>query len=70
MKNFNAKEFKKKNDEDRMKYLKSWANYVKDHPDKDWKNQQNKLINSQLKRQNEINLTRKEYLKIKQSAKN
>jgi hypothetical protein len=37
-----------KNFKERMKFVSFWANYVKNHDDKDWSEQQNTLINSQL----------------------
>ncbi len=33
---------------ERLEFIKFWANYVKTHSDKDWSEQQNLLINSQL----------------------
>lgn len=39
----------KNNREDRMNFIKFWAEYIKTHSDKEWSMQQNKLINSQLK---------------------
>ncbi len=40
----------KDNNEDRLNFIKFWANYVKTHKDEDWSTQQNILINSQLKK--------------------
>ena len=53
---------KQKNDEERMKFVDYWAEYVRTHSDKEWSRQQAVLINSQLK--NNIKLTREEYLKM------
>ncbi len=39
----------KNNKEDRINFVKYWANYVKTHPDKEWSRQQNIVINSQIK---------------------
>ena len=39
----------KDNDEDRLNFVKFWANYVKTHPDKDWSRQQNVVIDSQIR---------------------
>lgn len=39
----------KDNNEDRMKFVEFWAEYVRTHEDKDWSKQQNVLINSQIK---------------------
>jgi hypothetical protein len=41
-------EERKKNAEERMKFIDYWANYVKTHPDEEWSKQQNILINGQL----------------------
>lgn len=38
------------NDEDRINFIKFWANYVRTHPDKEWSKQQNLLINSQIEK--------------------
>lgn len=54
---------KAKNQEERMKFVHYWAEYVRTHPDKDWSKQQAMLINSQMK--NNVQLTREEYLEIK-----
>jgi hypothetical protein len=39
----------KNNKEDRINFIKFWANYVKTHSDKDWSRQQNIIINSQIR---------------------
>lgn len=36
------------NAEDRLNFVKYWANYVKTHKDEEWSEQQNILINSQI----------------------
>lgn len=59
---------RQKNQEERMKFVDYWAEYVRTHSDKDWGRQQAVLINSQLK--NNIQLTREEYLEIKGKVKN
>jgi hypothetical protein len=38
---------KKKNFEERLKFIDFWTEYIKNNPDKVWSKQQNKLINSQ-----------------------
>lgn len=38
----------KTNQEDRINFVKFWANYIKTHKDKEWSKQQNIVINSQL----------------------
>lgn len=42
------KEFKKKNFEERLKFVDFWANYIRTHPDKVWSKQQNVIIDSQI----------------------
>jgi len=61
----NAKEIRKKNDEDRMWFVRKWANYVKTHPDRVWSKQQNILINSMIHNAKHSSLTLKQYLKMK-----
>ena len=39
---------KAKNREERLRFVKYWANYVRTHDDKEWSKQQALLINSQL----------------------
>lgn len=39
---------KKKNLEERFKFIKFWAEYIKKHKDRDWSNQQKILIDSQI----------------------
>ena len=62
---FNAGEFRKLNNKDRMWFVKYWANYVKTHPDKEWSRQQNVLINSLVKNAKNSKMTPQQYLKIK-----
>lgn len=38
----------KTNEEDRINFVKYWANYIKIHKDEDWSEQQNIIINLQL----------------------
>jgi flagellar motor component MotA len=51
----NGKVFKKvfmkpgrDNREDRLNFIKFWAEYIKTHSDEDWSKQQNIVIDSQL----------------------
>ena len=37
------------NKEDRLNFVKFWAEYVKSHSDEEWSESQNVLIDSQLK---------------------
>ncbi len=39
---------KERNFMERLKFVEYWANYVKTHPDEDWSEQQNIIINSQF----------------------
>ncbi len=39
----------KTNQEDRINFVKFWANYVRTHSDKEWSKQQNIIINSQIR---------------------
>ncbi|MBU3897240.1 MAG: hypothetical protein KJ697_04935 [Nanoarchaeota archaeon] len=38
----------KNNREDRLNFVRFWANYVKTHSDQDWSEQQNIVIDSQM----------------------
>jgi len=55
----------KNNREERLNFVRYWANYVKTHSDKDWSKQQNILINSLMQNAKNSKLTPKQYLKIK-----
>ncbi|MDP3917243.1 MAG: hypothetical protein Q8Q42_03065 [Nanoarchaeota archaeon] len=59
----------KTNKEDRMNFVKYWARYVKTHSDKEWSEQRNVIVNSQLQSAKAVSLTREQYLKIKKSGK-
>ena len=39
----------KNNKEERINFVKFWADYIKTHTDKEWSEQQNFLINSIIK---------------------
>lgn len=43
------KEFKKKNMQERLKFIDFWAEYIRTHSDKDWSRQQNVVIDSQIR---------------------
>ena len=66
---FDAEEFRKINNEDRMWFVEYWANYVRTHPDKEWSRQQNILINSIMQNAKNSKLTKEEYLMIKGKIK-
>lgn len=55
----------KTNKEDRLNFVRFWAEYVRTHPDKVWSRQQNVLINSVMQNAKYFPLTPKQYLKIK-----
>lgn len=38
----------KTNEEDRIEFIKFWAEYVKTHDDEEWSEQQNIIIDSQI----------------------
>jgi hypothetical protein len=42
------KEFKRKNAEERLRFIDYWADYMKKHPDKVWSKAQNIVIDSQI----------------------
>lgn len=46
-------EKKKRNRKQKREFIKYWADYVKEHPDEEWSEQQNLLINSQLQKKTE-----------------
>lgn len=54
-----------KNRQERLWFVRHWANYVKTHPDKDWSKQQNVLINSMIQNAKRYPLTKEQYLEIK-----
>jgi hypothetical protein len=37
-----------RNDAERRRQIRQWAEYVRTHPDEEWGRQVNKLVNSQL----------------------
>lgn len=39
---------KQENFKERLKFIDYWVNYIKNHSDREWGSQQNKLINSQI----------------------
>jgi len=56
---------KKDNKEDRMNFVEYWAEYVKTHSDGEWSRQQNILIDSQIQNARSLQLSRKDYIKLK-----
>ena len=51
-----------KNQEERMRFIDKWAEYVKTHSDREWSKQQNIIINSSLK---SSSITREQFFKMK-----
>lgn len=41
-------EARERNREERLRFVRQWARYVKTHPDEEWSRQQNVIINSGL----------------------
>jgi hypothetical protein len=37
-----------RNRQERLRFIKEWARYVRTHPDDDWGEQVNELVNSQI----------------------
>ena len=56
----------KNNKEDRMNFVKYWAEYIRTHPDEDWSRHQKLLINSQMKNARSSPLSAKAYFNLKQ----
>jgi len=55
--------------QDRLNYVKYWAEYVRTHTDKEWSRQQNILINSIMQNAKNSKLTKEQYLRIKGEIK-
>ena len=51
--------------QERMKFVELWAEYVKTHTNKEWGEQQKLLIDSQIKNAKNFKITPKDYLEIK-----
>jgi len=45
----NLEEKHARNREERIQFIKEWAEYVRTHPDDEWGEQVNKLVNSQIR---------------------
>jgi hypothetical protein len=56
---------RKKNMEERMKFIDFWADYVRTHPDKDWSGQQKVLIDSMIQSARSWKWTPEDYLRMK-----
>ena len=53
----------KRNQEQRIKFIDFWAEYVRAHDDKDWSKQQNIIVN-QIP-----NMTKEQFLEMKKEGK-
>lgn len=52
---------------DRLRFVDFWSKYVREHNDREWSEQQNKIINSCLR---SSNMTKKLYLDMKGEGRN
>lgn len=43
------KRFKEENAKERLRFIDYWANYIKTHPDEEWSEQQNIVIDGQIR---------------------
>ena len=59
--------FTKKNQDERFRFVDTWAEYVKSHSDKEWSKQQNIIINSCLR---SASLTKEQYFSMKKEKYN
>lgn len=62
------KEFKRKNFEDRLKFIEYWAEYIKAHADAEWTESQAKFINAQFVMARRFEKNYKDYLKNKKDS--
>ena len=56
---------KEKNQRERLKFIRQWAEYVRTHADREWSRQQKVLIDSQMKSARKQLISLKDYLKMK-----
>jgi len=54
--------FIKENQDERMRFIDKWAEFVKTHSDKEWSKQQNIIINSNLRA---ASMTKEQFFKMK-----
>ncbi|MCJ7816654.1 MAG: hypothetical protein MUP55_02240 [Candidatus Aenigmarchaeota archaeon] len=57
---------RKKNREERLRFIDFWADYVRTHPDRDWSMQQKILIDSMIKSSRSWKWTPEDYLRMKE----
>jgi len=53
------------NRESRLFFVEYWAQYIKEHSDQEWGEQQNMLINSQMRSAKHYPFSAKKYLEMK-----
>ncbi len=53
------------NRESRLLFVEYWAQYMKEHSDQEWGEQQNMLINSQMQSAKHYPFSAKKYLEMK-----
>jgi hypothetical protein len=54
--------FLEKNEEERLAFVKKWAEYVRTHADKEWSHQQNLIIDSALQT---ASMSKEHYISMK-----
>ena len=59
----------KNNKEDRLNFVKFWADYVRTHTDKEWSKQQNILIDGQIAHARMMPMSTEHFFKIKSVSK-
>ncbi|GEM_PF-923045 len=59
------KEFLEKRQEERLKWVGFWADYVRTHSDREWSRQQKNLIDSQIQSARQFRISKEIYLKMK-----
>ena len=52
-----------------MKFVDFWAEYVRNHPDRDWSSQQKMLIDSQIKGARSFGWTPEAFMRMKGEKK-
>ncbi len=57
---------KKKNFEERLKFIDSWVDYMKTHSDREWSEQQRVLIDSQISNARKARTSKEQRLEMKQ----
>ena len=60
--------FKKKNFEDRLKFIEYWIEYIKEHSDKEWSEGQGKFIDAQYSMAKRFEKNYKKYVREKSQS--